>query len=210
MTMLFEALTPEAQNELVRDHVIELVTVVVRAVPDPDRPDDRLAMTIIADVKDAFTPGQPWIDAELARIREICASAGDDFSVSMQDAILVALNRRRKDLDGMREGKIGGHPVAYLSDPHVMEFLGPILKAMKAEVTLWCLAWTVAMDDNGKLLVDCEDCFTIPESAVAVMNVFDESIYAEDRDGMTREKVMKRMGRVNDVVGMMVRGFMMD
>ena len=32
--MLFEALTPEAQNELVRDHVIELVTVVVRAVPN--------------------------------------------------------------------------------------------------------------------------------------------------------------------------------
>ena len=99
MTMLFEVLTPEAQNELVRDHVIELVTVVVRAVPDPDRPDDRLAMTITADMKDAFAPGQPWIDAELARIREICGAAGDDFSVSMHDALLVALNRRRKDLD---------------------------------------------------------------------------------------------------------------
>jgi hypothetical protein len=167
-------------------------------------------MTIIADVKDVFAPGQPWIDMELTRIREICASAGDDFSVSMQDALLVALNRRRKDLDGLQAGTIGGHPVAYLADSQVMEFLGPILKAMNAEITLWCLAWTVAMDDNGKLLVDCEDCFTIPDSAVTVMNVFDESVYADDRDGTTRKKVMARMGKVNDVVGRMVMGFMMD
>ena len=32
MTMLFEALTPEAQNELVCDHVIDLVTVITRVV----------------------------------------------------------------------------------------------------------------------------------------------------------------------------------
>ena len=66
MTTLFEALTPKAQNELVRDHVIDLVTVVVRAVPDPDRPDDRLAMTIAMEMKDEFASGHPRIDAELA------------------------------------------------------------------------------------------------------------------------------------------------
>jgi hypothetical protein len=32
VTKLFEALTPEAQEELVRDHVIELLTVIVRVV----------------------------------------------------------------------------------------------------------------------------------------------------------------------------------
>ena len=225
MTTLFEALTPKAQNELVRDHVIELVTVVVRAVPDPDRPDDRLAMTIATEVKDTFAPGQPWIAAELARIREICGTAGDDFSVSMQDALLVALNRRRKDLDGLREGKIGGHPVAYLSDPQVMEFLGPILKAVKAEVSLWCLAWTVAMEredlpafsclgsedpqhDDGKLLVDCEDSFSDPDSVVAIRNVFDDSVYAEDWDYETREKIRQRIRKVNDVVGRTVREYM--
>ena len=68
MTKLFETLTPEAQEELVRDHVIELVTVVVRAVSDPDQPDDRLAMTIAMVMKDEFAPGQPRIDAELARV----------------------------------------------------------------------------------------------------------------------------------------------
>jgi hypothetical protein len=208
MTMLFEALTSNAQNELIRDHVIELVTVAVRAVPDPDRPDDRLAMTIAAEVKDVFAPGQPWIDAELARVREICASAGDDFSIYMQDALLVALNRRRKDLDGLRNGKIGGHPVAYFSDPQVAEFLQPILKAAKAEVTLWCLAWTVSMDDDGKLLADVEDSFSDPDSATVVLNLYNNSIFTEDWDHDTEEKVKQRMRSVNDVVGRMMKELM--
>ena len=206
MTTLFESLKPEAQNELIRDHVIELVTVVVRAVPDPDQPDDRLAMKVTAEVYDELAPGVPWIDAEMARIREICASAGEDISVPVQDALLVALNRRLKELDGLRNGKIGGYPVEYLSDPQVMEFLGPILKAVKAEVSLWCLAWTVAMDDDGKLLVDNEDYFTSPDSAIAVLNHFTESVYTEDRDGTTRKKVMARMRKVNDVVEGVVGG----
>jgi hypothetical protein len=208
MTMLFEALTPEAQNELVRDHVIDLVTVVVRAVPDPGRPDDRLAMTLATEVKDAFAPGQPGIDAEFARVQEICASAGEDLSVNMQDALLVALNRRRKDLDGLRAGTIGGHPVSYLKDPQVMEFLGPVLKAAKPEVTVWCLTWTIAMDDDGKLLIDCEDSFSTPDSATAVVNLYNGSIFTEDWDHETREKAKQRMLKVNDVVGRVTRSLM--
>ena len=208
MTKLFKALKPEAQEELVRDQVIELLTVIVRAVPDPDRPDDRLAMKIITEVCDEFAPGMLRIDTAMAQIREICASADDDISITMQGALLVALNRRRKDLDGLREGKIGGHPVTYMSDPQVMEFLRPILKAAKAEVTLWSLAWTVAMDDDGKLLVDCEDSFSDPDSVVAVRNVFDDSIYAEDRDHENEERVKQRMWKVNDVVGRIVREYM--
>ena len=208
MKTLLDALKPEAQEELVRDHVIDLVTVVVRAVPDPDRPDDRLAMTIAMEMKDEFAPGQLRIDAELARVREICGAAGEDLSVNMQDALLVALNRRRKSLDGLREGKIGGHPVAYLADPQVAEFLGPVLKAAKPEVTVWSLAWTVAMDDNGKLLVDCEDSFSDPGSVVAVRNVFDDLIYAEDWDHETEEKIKQRIRKVNDVAGSIVREYM--
>ena len=160
------------------------------------------------EVNNDFTPGLLWIDAGLARVREICSTAGDDFSVSMQNALLVALNRRRKNLDGLRAGTIGGHPVEYLSDLQVMEFLRPILKATKADVTLSCLAWTVAMDDDGKLLADVEDCFTSPDSVVAVLNHFMESIYAEDIDGTTRKKVTARMAKVNDFVGRVVMGLM--
>ena len=208
MTTLFEALTPKAQNELVRDHVIELVTVIVRAVPDPDRPDDRLAMKIAAEVFDEFGPGKPGIDTAMTKIREICALAGDDLSINIQDALLVALNRRRKGLDGLREGKIGGHPVSYLKDPQVAEFLGPILKAARPQVTVWSLGWTVAMDDNGKLLVDCEDSFSDPDSVVAVRNVFDDSVYAEDWDHETEEKIRQRIRKVNEVAGRIVREYM--
>ena len=205
MTMLFEALKPEAQDELVRDQVIELVTVVVRAVPDPGRPDDRLTMTIAMEMKDEFAPGEPRTDAELARVREICGAAGEDLSVPMQDALLVALNRRRTDLDGLRVGKIGGHPVSYLKDPQVAEVLGPILRLAKPEVTVWCLTWTIAMDDEGKLLVDCEDSFSAPDSVTAVANLYNDSIFSEDWDHETQEKVKQRMRKVNDVVGKMVR-----
>jgi len=205
---LLEVLTPEAQEELVRDQVIEFLTVIVRAIPDPDRPDDRLTMKIAAEVFDEFAPGKPGIDTAMAQIRKICEPADDDLSINIQDALLVALNRRRKSLDGLREGKIGGHPVAYLADPQVAEFLGPILKAARPQVTVWSLGWTVAMDDDGKLLVDCEDSFSTPDSATAVVNLYNGSIFTEDWDHETREKVMQRMLKVNDVVGNMVRELM--
>ena len=208
MTKLFEALTPEALEELVRDQVIEFLTVIVRAIPDPDRPDDRLTMKIAAEVFDEFAPGKPGIDTAMAQIRKICEPADDDLSINMLDALLVALNRRRKDLDGLREGKIGGHPVAYLADPQVAEFLGPVLKAAKPEVTVWSLAWTVAMDDTGKLLVDCEDSFSDPDSVVAVRNVFDDSVYAEDWDHEAEEKIRQRIRKVNEVAGRIVREYM--
>ena len=46
-----------------------------RSHRNPNRPDDRLSMKIAAEVNDDFAPGTPWIDAELARLREICAGA---------------------------------------------------------------------------------------------------------------------------------------
>jgi hypothetical protein len=67
MTTLFEVLDPEAKEELVRGDVIELVSAIVTAVPDPDRSDDRLTMKISAEVCDDFTPGTPWIDTELKK-----------------------------------------------------------------------------------------------------------------------------------------------
>jgi len=51
-------------------------------------------------------------------------------------------------------GKVGGHPAAWASDPQIMAFLGTILRYARAEVSVWWLAWTVAMDDDGKLVVD--------------------------------------------------------
>ena len=208
MTNLFAALTPEAQEELVRDYVIELITVIVRAVPDPDRPDDRLTMKIAAEIYDEFAPGKPGIDLAMADVRKICEAACDDVSIQMQDTLLVVLNRRRKDLDGLRQGKIGGYPVAYLADPQIAEFLGTAIKAASPEVTVWSLAWTVAMDDDGKLVVDCEDPFSDQRSVIAVRNVYDDSVFAEDWDHETREKIRQRIRKVNEVAGRIIREYM--
>ena len=208
MTKLFDALTPEAQEELVRDQVIEFLTVIVRAIPDPDRPDDRLTMKIAAEIYDEFAPGKPGIDTAMAQIRKICEPADDDLSINMQDALLVALNRRRKDLDGLRQGKIGGYPMAYLADPQIAEFLGTALKAASPEVTVWSLAWTVAMDDEGKLVVDCEDSFSDPGLVIAVRNVYDDSVFAEDWDYETRVKIRQRIRKVNEVAGRIIREYM--
>ena len=208
MTTLFEALDPEAREELIRGDVIELVSVIVTAVPDPDRPDDRLSMKIAAEVNDDFAPGTPWIDAELARLREICAGAAGDITIPAEDALHVALNRNRKGLDGLLAGKVGGHPAAWASDPQLMAFLGTVLQDARAEVSVWWLAWTVGMDDDGKLVVDCEDSLSLPRPAVALRYPDRDSFFAADETGETRENILERMRQVNGVVGRMVRELM--
>ncbi|HNX17397.1 MAG TPA: hypothetical protein PKM50_03600 [Methanoregula sp.] len=204
MTTLFRALNPEAREELIRGAVIELVSVIVTAVPDPDRPDDRLSMKIAAEVYDDFAPGTPWIDAELGKVREICAGAADDITIPAHDALHVALNRNRKGLDGLLAGKVGGHPAAWASDPQLMAYLGKVFQNARAEVSVWWLAWTVGMDDDGKLVVDCEDSLTLPRPAGALRYPDRESFFAADATGETRKNILERMRRVNGVVGRLV------
>ena len=206
MTRLFDLLKPEARDDLIRDQVIELVTVIVRAVPDPDRPDDRFAMAVTADVYDEFATGIPAIDTAMAQAREICATAGRDISESFRDALLVALNRRRRELDGLREGKIGGQPVAYLSDPAIAELLGPMIRDAAVEVPVWSLAWTVAMEDDGKLLVGAEDSLPRPGPAAAAGNPGYAVFWPEDWDRGTRDSVRLRIRMVDDAVDRIVSG----
>jgi hypothetical protein len=208
MTTLFEALDPEAKEELIHGDVIELVSVIVTAVPDPDRPDDRLKMKIAAEVYDDFAPGTPWIDAELGKVREICAGAAADITIPAEDALHVALNRNRKGLDGLLAGKVGGHPAAWGSDPQLMAYLRPVLQNARAEELVWWLAWTVAMDDDGKLVVDCEDSLSLPRPGVALRYPDRESFFAVDGTGETRENILERMRVVNGVVGRMVERLM--
>jgi len=209
MTTLFEALDPKAKEELICDAVIELVSVIVTAVPDPDRPDDRLKMKIAAEVFDDFAPGTPWIDAELGKVREICAGAADDITIPAEDALHVALNRNRKSLDGLLVGKVGGHPAAWASDPQTMAFLGTVLQNARAEVLVWWLAWTVVMDDDGKLVVDCEDSLSLSRPGIGLLHPDRESFFAADVTGETRENILERMRQVNGVVGRVV-GELMD
>jgi len=210
MTALFYALTPEAREGLIRDGVIELVTVIVTAVPDPDRPDDRLAMTIAAETYDEFAPGTPLIDAELGKVREICARAADDITIPAYDALHVALNRNRKSLDGLLLGKAGGHPAAWASDTQLMAYFKTVFQDARAEVLVWWLSWTVAMDDDGKLVVDYEDSLSLPRPFVALRYPDRESAFAADAAGGTRENILERMRQVNGVVGRVVGELMQE
>ncbi len=184
MTKLFDVLLPEAQEDLICDNVIELVTVLVSAVPDPERPDDRLAMNISVELGYDFRPGIPWIDAELERIREISGLAGVDLSLAVQAGLIVALNKERRKRDGLREGKIDGQPVAYLSDPRLVEIIRPALMDANTEVVVWCHCWTVAMDDDGMMLVDV-----------------DPPLYFKGLDVVSRARIQERIRKVNEVIG---------
>lgn len=204
MTMIRDVIDEKAREELVCDNVIELVTVVVRALPDPDRPEDRCMMRIVAEIKDRFAAGHPEIEEGLARVREICAAAEEDVSVAMQEGLLVALNEKRNEINELRQGRIDGETIAYLKDPEYLDFFGPILAGLRPEVTLWCVSWTAGMDDDGKISLSFEDSLSTPDSFVAVKNIYDESVFAEDRDCFTRERIAERIWRLNEVIGEMV------
>jgi hypothetical protein len=187
MTKFYDILSPEAQEDLLRDGVIELVTVCVDAVPDPERPEDRHTMSLAAEISDDFCEGIPWIDEGLDRIQAITGPAGEDLSQAVQDHLLVELNQERKIFEGLKEGKIGGHPVAYLSNPVIAELLRPTLENPVIEVLVWCHAWTVAMDDDGKMIVDV-----------------DTPLYFEGLDEESRTLVNERIRQVDAVIGRMV------
>jgi hypothetical protein len=193
MKEFFESLHPEAQEELVRNGVIELVTVFADAVPDPERPDDRLALSISADLANDFRPGIPWINAELDQLRTICGTAGEDISLAVQDALLVSLNTQRKEQDQLRMGKIGGEPVEWFNNHQLMEIIGPAIRNATPDVTVWCHCWTVAMDDDGKMIVDCEP-----------------PLYYKDLDNESRTRIDERLRKVNAVIGKIVERLMVE
>src|SRR5512145_2875616 len=117
MTKLFETLREEVQEDLIRDHVIELVTVVVEVEPDPVRPDNRNSMNIVIEVFDTFRDGIPVIEAGRNRIRMICDSAPGDLSDDTRENLIAALARRCDEMDELQEGRVGGQPVDALRDP---------------------------------------------------------------------------------------------
>jgi hypothetical protein len=182
---------PEAREDLIRQGIIELVSVEILAVPDPGRPDDRLEMKISSELYDDFREDIPWIHAELAGIRKVCEAAEEDCSIDLKDSLLVALNRRRKELDFIRETWYGRNPPAYMNDPQICALMRPELFDWNPSVTVWCHTWTVAMEDSGKLLVDV-----------------DEPLFFEGLDAESRIRMNERIRQVNTRIGRIVERLM--
>ncbi len=188
---LLEVLCPEAKDELMQHGIIDLVSVTVKAVPDPARPDDRLAMKITAEVLDNFRTRIPAIDRYLDRADAICSTSEDDLTLSLRDELLVTLDTRRKELAELRVGMIDGKPVAYLSDPAVAALIKPSLDNPVIEDHIWSVGWCVTKEDDGRLLVYCDIPF------------FSEYVV---EDSWVR--IQDRMRRVNYVIGGMMAGLL--
>ena len=188
---LHEALCPEAQEELAQYGIIKLVSVSVKAVPDPERPEDRLAMKITAEVCDNFRAGIPAIDRDLDHVDAICSSAGDDLSLSMRDELLVTLDTRRREFAGLREGTMNGQPVAYLSDPAVAALIGPSLENPVIDDHVWSLGWSMTKEIDGELLVYC-----------------DNPLFSEYVDEDSWVRIQDRMRRANYLIGGIVAGLL--
>ncbi|HII99382.1 MAG TPA: hypothetical protein HA272_09080 [Methanoregula sp.] len=184
---LLEVLCPEAKDDLMRYGIIDLVSVTVNAVPDPARPDDRLAMKISAEVLDNFRTGIPAIDRYLDMADAICSTSEDDLTLSLRDELLVTLDTQRKELAGLREGMMNGKPVAALSDPEVAALIRPSLENPVIEDHIWSIGWSVTKEEDGRLLAYCDIPF-----------------FAEYVDEDSWVRIQDRMRRVNYVIGGMV------
>jgi hypothetical protein len=183
MTKLFETLLPEARDDLIRDGVIELVSVIVQAEPHPDRPDDRTVMQVSLEVCDDFRDGIPAIEAGRTRLGEITGSAAEDLSYATRNNLVAALERRRREMDEWREGVVDGKPVAALREPELMKFFTPEFYRENEKITIWSFVWTTAMSDDGLMLLDC-----------------DEPVLASGIDSESRTRIRERVSRVNAVI----------
>ena len=193
MTKLFEAMIPEAQEELIRDGIIELVTVLVEAVPHPDRPDDPSAMRIAAEVYHGFRDGIPAIETGLAALRGTCSIAAEDITPAVQDRLLADLARDRRQKDEWRKGKVNGEPIALHLSPEVADLLRPELFDLDPKVTVWCHAWTAAMADNGLMCIDR-----------------DEPFIAEGVDDESLDRILERVYAVDAGISALVRPLMRE
>ena len=184
---LIDLLCPDARDDLMKHGIVELVSVSVRAVPDPDRPEDHLAMKIAGEVCDNFRAGIRDIDRDLDRVDAICSASEEDLALVFRDELLVTLDEQRRAFAELREGKIDGRPAPHLSDPAVADLIRPALEHPFINACVWSLGWCAIREEDGRLLVYSET----PHLSESV-----------DEDSWVR--IQDRMRKVNYIIGGMV------
>jgi hypothetical protein len=176
MTKILEMFTQEAREELIRDGLIELVTVTVHAVPDPARPGDTTAMIVTAEVYSEFRAGVPAIDAGLAALGKACRAAAADLSPASAQYLLRALGERRRETDAIRKSMGCGVPVAPRSGPDPVTLIGPEDLDLDPKVLVWCHTWSAGMEDSGLICMDRDD-----------------PLIADGIDGASRARIRERI-----------------
>ncbi|MCK9630637.1 MAG: hypothetical protein M0R30_03245 [Methanoregula sp.] len=201
-------LCPEAREELTRHGITELVSVTVKAVPDPDRPEDRLAMKIITEVNDNFQPGIPAIDLKLDKADRICSSAGDDLSLSLRDELLVTLETRRRELAELRNGMVDGKPVAVLSNPEIAALIRPSLENPDIDALVWSIGWCVTSDSEDPRVFSCFGSENPQHDEGRLLVYSDDPLISEEVDEDSWVRIRDRMRRVDYVIEGLVAGLM--
>jgi hypothetical protein len=173
VTTLFEALKPEAQNELIRDHVIQLIYIVIQYPPANDKDSNHAGYCEPFTINSVFLTGEAGATDELAQIREICSHAMDDLQGPQHCAMKQALEEQERNLTIFRNDER-----CRLFLPHIM-----------AGVYLWELSLVAWMEDDGIISTEIE--YWIDES------VIDTETCIRVRERM--ERVNEEMGIIGRV-----------
>jgi len=175
MKKLYQALSREAQEELVRNDVVELLRADFEIGGNPENQEDRDEMTRIIHVNDEFARDLPWLNDELSHIRKVCNESEHDFNDSSNTLLNAFTLQTRGVLAEMRE----------------CAELRTLLVSVTPTVDVWAISWMVSMEDDGKLNFDHWE-FLNPNvlSGVTQAKVRDRIRYVNGRVGRVVKRLM--------------------
>lgn len=201
---LIEAIRPDIRKELERCSFVELVSVSVSSMADPDMEEDQFVMMIDAYVGDNFKAGIPAIDQALEAVDTLATAGDEDFSPSLRDSLRVMLGGGQPGAIRLHEGEVNDRPAG---DPPYPEIPKSVhLPGNPHSCPLvWSMGWSVATDgpdvpaaDSGRHRYNTEKLLVYSDDADIAEFV--------DEDSWTRIK--DRMRRIDLIIGGMVAGMM--
>jgi hypothetical protein len=199
---LIEALLPDVRKELERCGFVELVSVSVTAVPDPDKEEEELAYTIEAYVGENFRSRIPAIDQALDAVDALATAGDEDFSPALRDKLCRMIRAGRAGPLVLHQGEVLDRPVGSLPAPEIPE-CAPHPVQPDPRPLVWSIGWSVATDDTEGDPVshryNLEKLLVYEDEGRAVSEFVDEDSWTRIRD---------RIRRIDFIIGGMVEEMM--
>ncbi len=183
MTTIIETLNEDARIDLIRDDLIELVSIVAGFVPASQGLTGPVTLVPRCTVYTECEIQPPWLTGELAHIREISEGFEHDLSRSVKEAVRGDLRRQQENF------------VEALTHESFKPFIG----CVELNTTIWAVAWCAGMAGDGKVTVDREEFYT-PHQVRD--NHFAYEVFMNDRitDRETRAKIGVRLGKLSRIM----------
>jgi hypothetical protein len=188
MTTIIETLNEDARVDLIRDDLIELVSIVAGFVPASQGLTGPVTLVPRCSVYTECEIQPPWLTEDIARIREISEGFEHDLSGFVKEAI-------RADLRLQQEKFV---------EASTHESFKPFVGCVELSTTIWAVAWCAGMADDGKVTVDREEYCT-PHQVRD--NHFAYDVFMNDRitDRATRAKIGIRLGKLSRIMDRIIR-----